>query len=125
MDVDGSTIQIYRKDDKEVVVYDDYDVGAVFIKSDVDLSEILNPETDSPWQKVEDTFFYGTWEEIEALRCPDCGHELEISVTEVYESFSIKCHGCGILIRNYKWHSTPRFLFDKTYIPKNVMGLEE
>ena len=41
VDVDGSTIQIYGEEPKEVIVYDDYDVGAVFVKSDIDLSELF------------------------------------------------------------------------------------
>ena len=42
VDVDGSTIQIYAKSDLKVVVFDDYDIGAVFIESDIDLSEVLD-----------------------------------------------------------------------------------
>lgn len=38
VDVDGSTVQVYALDGKEAVVFDDYDVGAVFAKSDFDLS---------------------------------------------------------------------------------------
>ena len=41
IDVDGSTVQIYGEKGNEIVVYDDYDVGAVYIKSDVDLSTII------------------------------------------------------------------------------------
>ena len=42
IDVDGSTIQVYTLDGKDIKVYDDYDVGAVFAISDIDLSGILN-----------------------------------------------------------------------------------
>ena len=41
VDVDGTTIQVFVKGDTEVVVYDDYDIGSVFIKSDIDLSGII------------------------------------------------------------------------------------
>lgn len=42
IDVDGSTIQSYTKDGEEVViVYDDYDIGAVFALSDFDLSTVM------------------------------------------------------------------------------------
>lgn len=37
IDVDGSTIQEYHKEDKAVIVYDDYDIGAVYIKSEIEL----------------------------------------------------------------------------------------
>ena len=40
VDVDGTTIQSYRLNGKEVVFFDDYDIGAVFIESDVKLSDI-------------------------------------------------------------------------------------
>ena len=40
IDVDGSTIQMYKKEDKRIVVYDDYEVGAVYIKSDIKLEGI-------------------------------------------------------------------------------------
>ena len=42
IDVDGSTIQTYTKDGKDIDVYDDYDVGAVFVKSEIDLDNIFS-----------------------------------------------------------------------------------
>ncbi len=46
IDVDGSTIQIFGEEDHEIIVYDDYDIGAVIVKSDVDLSDVINgPQT--------------------------------------------------------------------------------
>ncbi len=41
VDVDGSTIQVYRDGKDEITVIDDYDVGVVFVGSDVDLNEIF------------------------------------------------------------------------------------
>lgn len=41
IDVDGTTIQVYEKDEKKIIVFDDYDIGAVFVKSDIALDEIL------------------------------------------------------------------------------------
>ena len=41
VDVDGSTIQVYYLGKKKVVVYDDYDVGAVYVLSDADLSNAI------------------------------------------------------------------------------------
>ncbi len=41
-DVDGSTIQSYeRADGRRIVVYDDYDVGAVYVLSDFDLKHAI------------------------------------------------------------------------------------
>lgn len=45
VDVDGSTIQIYGSEPNEVIVYDDYVIGAVYVKSDIDLFEILKTNT--------------------------------------------------------------------------------
>lgn len=42
VDVDGSTIQTYTKDGKDIDVYDDYDVGAVFVKSEINLDNIFS-----------------------------------------------------------------------------------
>lgn len=41
-DVDGSTIQEYVLDNKSIIVYDDYDIGAVFVKSDINLNSLFN-----------------------------------------------------------------------------------
>ena len=41
IDVDGSTVQIYSDDSREIVIYDDYDVGAVYVLSDIDLTQVI------------------------------------------------------------------------------------
>ena len=41
VDVDGSTLQIFQNNENEIKVYDDYDVGAVYVISDVDLNDAL------------------------------------------------------------------------------------
>lgn len=41
VDVDGSTIQIYNNDSHKIVIYDDYDIGAVFVKSSVSLDSVF------------------------------------------------------------------------------------
>ena len=41
IDVDGSTIQTYTQEGKDIDVFDDYDVGAVFIKSEIKLNNIF------------------------------------------------------------------------------------
>ena len=40
IDVDGTTIQVYYINDLKVTVYDDYEVGAVYVLSDLDLKGI-------------------------------------------------------------------------------------
>lgn len=42
VDVDGSTIQTYIKNNSDIDVYDDYDIGAVFVKSDINLDDIFS-----------------------------------------------------------------------------------
>ena len=42
VDVDGSTIQIYYISDKEILVFDDYEVGAVYVVSDYNLDDIFD-----------------------------------------------------------------------------------
>ena len=41
VDVDGTTIQTFTLNEKDIDVYDDYEVGAVYIKSEIELN-ILN-----------------------------------------------------------------------------------
>lgn len=40
-DADGSQIQIYETDDGKIKVYNDYEVDAVYIDSEVNLSDLL------------------------------------------------------------------------------------
>ncbi len=42
IDVDGTTIQTYVYNQKNIDVYDDYDIGAVFIKSEINLDSIFS-----------------------------------------------------------------------------------
>lgn len=41
IDVDGSAIQVYYHDNKEIRVFDDYEVDAVFVESEVNLDKIF------------------------------------------------------------------------------------
>lgn len=41
VDVDGTQIQIFFKDDKKIVVINDLEIGAVFIDSEIDISNII------------------------------------------------------------------------------------
>lgn len=42
VDVDGTTIQTYTHKGKDIDVFDDYEVGAVFVKSEIKLDNIFN-----------------------------------------------------------------------------------
>jgi len=41
VDVDGSQIQIYTSSEGKIKIYNDYEVDAVYIDSDVDLKNII------------------------------------------------------------------------------------
>ncbi len=41
VDVDGTTIQIYTQYGRKVMVIDDYDIGAVFVRSEIDLKKLF------------------------------------------------------------------------------------
>ncbi len=41
VDVDGTTIQEFLIDGKRTIVYDDYDIGIVFVQSEVNLDKLL------------------------------------------------------------------------------------
>lgn len=44
IDVDGSLIQKYCYKNKSIKVYNDYEIYAVYIESEIDLSVLLNSE---------------------------------------------------------------------------------
>jgi len=41
IDVDGSTVLKFVENGKTIAVYDDYDVGAVYVKSEVNLDHLF------------------------------------------------------------------------------------
>lgn len=41
IDVDGTMLQIYYQGQKEAVVYNDVEVGAVYIESDIDMDNLF------------------------------------------------------------------------------------
>ena len=40
-DVDGTTIQVYRHNGKKIKVYNDYEVDAVYIDSEIELKNVI------------------------------------------------------------------------------------
>lgn len=49
------------------------------------------------WYDIEDILYDGTKEEIEKLRCPDCGGNISFSCSIKYKRFVLKCDSCGYL----------------------------
>ena len=62
------------------------------------------------WDKIEKTIFTGNKETVSNLRCPECGHKLEIEFTKETMSLSITCSGCGRMSRSSGCFYVPRFL---------------
>ena len=42
VDVDGTSIQNYTESSKSVTVYNDYEIGAVFVKSEINLDGLFS-----------------------------------------------------------------------------------
>lgn len=51
------------------------------------------------WENIEDVLFDGSPEEILALRCPECGEEIDFQYSAETRSLEIRCKGCGMISR--------------------------
>ena len=54
------------------------------------------------WNDIDNIIFDGTEEEINAVRCPECGEKLKMSYTHSTKGYEIKC-GCSLI----KAHGAP------------------
>lgn len=54
------------------------------------------------WYDLDDILYEGTKEEIEKVVCPDCGGALSFTYGGEGTTFTIKCGGCGIIVKNVK-----------------------
>lgn len=72
------------------------------------------------WDDVDEVLFYGTKEQIDSVRCPDCGGRLSFHFSESELSFNVKCLDCGIWTRGCKAQSKPRCA--EIYGNKAVLG---
>ena len=59
------------------------------------------------WYDVEDILFDGKREEIEKLRCPDCGGHISFSCSVKCKRFVLKCDSCGYLSVSCKFIKDP------------------
>ncbi len=95
IDVDGSTIQIYMSGAKEITVLDDYDIGAVYVKSDIELPFLRN------WfDKTTPFFKLGDHVEILSSGIKGCvvddGHDYYIVEEDERDEFgNYKLHDCA------------------------------
>ena len=55
------------------------------------------------WNDVEEIIFNGDKQQVDSLRCPDCGNRIEITVSKLerYNTIEIRCNGCGYLSRGF------------------------
>ena len=61
------------------------------------------------WDDVEDVLFYGSAEEIEKVRCPDCRSKLEYEYYPTTNSYKVRCASCGVVILGHGCHKVPNF----------------
>jgi hypothetical protein len=61
------------------------------------------------WYDIQDILFDGTPEQIDAVKCPDCGGELRISYFQKTRSMEILCSSCYTVIRLNGTARVPNF----------------
>ena len=61
------------------------------------------------WYDIQDILFEGTSEQIETVKCPDCGGELRISYFQRTRSMEILCNNCHTVIRLNGTAKVPNF----------------
>jgi ssDNA-binding Zn-finger/Zn-ribbon topoisomerase 1 len=61
------------------------------------------------WDDVEDILFDGTPEQIDLVKCPECGGELRISFFPTTRNIEIICKKCHTVVRSHGAEKTPNF----------------
>lgn len=72
------------------------------------------------WEDVEDILFDGTKNEIESLRCPECGGALTFSFAKSVMASTLSCNNCGMTTRAHGVHYVPNAV--KYFGNKKVLG---
>ena len=54
------------------------------------------------WETVEEILYDGKKEQINAVRCPDCGGTIYFTFSDECDSIEIGCKHCGRISRGYK-----------------------
>ena len=62
---------------------------------------------------VEEILFDGTEEQIEEVRCPECGGSLKFSYFPITRNMEIVCRGCNTVVRANGAEKTPNFALVK------------
>ena len=61
------------------------------------------------WDDVDDIIFEGTEEQINAVKCPECGGDLKLSYFPLTKNVEIRCYGCETVIRQHGIREKPKF----------------
>jgi hypothetical protein len=61
------------------------------------------------WDDVEDILFDGTIEQIETVKCPECGGRLKMSYSPKARSLEVHCKDCYTVLRSNGAEKTPYF----------------
>ena len=61
------------------------------------------------WDDIEEILFDGTPEQIDALKCPECGGELRISYFPNTKNMEIYCKNCHTVVRSHGVEYAPNF----------------
>lgn len=61
------------------------------------------------WDDIEDILFDGTPEQIESIKCPECGGNLRVSYFPKTKNTEIICRNCHTVVRSHGAEYTPNF----------------
>ena len=61
------------------------------------------------WDDIEDIIFDGTEEQIEVIKCPECGGRLKLAYFPKYKNLEIRCKDCYTVVRSHGAEKTPNF----------------
>ena len=62
------------------------------------------------WDEVDAIIYNGKPEEIEAVKCPDCGGKLKLRYSAKAKSVSVRCMDCGAAARHSGVVEEPNFV---------------
>jgi hypothetical protein len=75
------------------------------------------------WDDVEEVLFDGNKEQIDSVRCPDCGGSISFEFNEHYRTFKTACLNCGAWSKGCKAADKPRCA--EIYGNKAVLGSKQ
>ena len=61
------------------------------------------------WDEVDDIIFDGTEEQINNVKCPECGSGLRLAYFPITRSVEIHCRECGVVIKQNGVTQRPNF----------------